>query len=128
MELAVSIFSANLPAHLVARVLAVMGFISVGFYFFLLFTSNPFDRSLPFFPSEGADLNPLLQDPWLAFHPPFLYLGYVGLSIVWSFALSGLFNWRPIGCILGALVEALDQHCLGLSQSRHYAGKLVGIL
>ena len=91
-SLAVSIFSANLPAHLVARVLAVMGFISVGFYFFLLFTSNPFDRSLPFFPSEGADLNPLLQDVGLIFHPPMLYMGYVGLSVAFSFSIAALLS------------------------------------
>ena len=85
-------FSARLPIQLVARVLAVLGFISVGFYLFMLFTSNPFDRSLPFFPVEGADLNPLLQDVGLIFHPPILYMGYVGLSVAFAFSVAALLN------------------------------------
>ena len=89
-SLAVSIFSSSLPKHLIARVLGVMGFISVGFYLFVLFTSNPFDRSLPFFLLEGADLNPLLQDVGLIFHPPILYMGYVGLSVAFSFSIAAL--------------------------------------
>ena len=91
-SLAVSMFSARLPIQLVARVLAVLGFISVGFYLFMLFTSNPFDRSLPFFPVEGADLNPLLQDVGLIFHPPILYMGYVGLSVAFAFSVAALLN------------------------------------
>ena len=70
----------NLPTTLRARVLAIQGLIGVGFLAFLLFTSNPFVRLDPF-PAEGQGLNPLLQDPGLAFHPPFLYLGYVGFSM-----------------------------------------------
>ena len=91
-SLAVSMFSSKLPIQMVARVLAVLGFISVGFYLFMLFTSNPFDRSLPFFPTEGADLNPLLQDVGLIFHPPILYMGYVGLSVAFAFSVAALLN------------------------------------
>ncbi|MDA7737680.1 heme lyase CcmF/NrfE family subunit [Porticoccus sp.] len=91
-SLAVSMFSSKLPIQLVARVLAVLGFISVGFYLFMLFTSNPFDRSLPYFLTEGADLNPLLQDVGLIFHPPILYMGYVGLSVAFAFSVATLLN------------------------------------
>ena len=91
-SLAVSMFSSKLPIQLVARVLAVLGFISVGFYLFMLFTSNPFDRSLPYFLTEGADLNPLLQDVGLIFHPPILYTGYVGLSVAFAFSVAALLN------------------------------------
>ena len=73
------------------RILMFQGILSFGFITFLKFKSNPFEKLFPI-PEEGIGLNPLLQDPGLAFHPPFLYLGYVGLSIVWSFALAGLFN------------------------------------
>ena len=82
-------FGSNLPPALKARVLAVQGSIGVAFLAFLLFTSNPFLRmGIP--PFDGHDLNPLLQDPGLAFHPPFLYLGYVGLSMSFSFAVAAL--------------------------------------
>ncbi len=91
---AVAVFSQSLPQQLVARVLSVMGLISVGFYLFLLFTSNPFDRSLPFYPGEGADLNPLLQDVGLIFHPPMLYMGYVGFSVAFAFSISALLAGR----------------------------------
>lgn len=91
---AVALFSQTLPKELVARVLAVMGLISVGFYLFMLFTSNPFERSLPFYPAEGADLNPLLQDVGLIFHPPMLYMGYVGFSVAFSFAVAALLAGR----------------------------------
>jgi cytochrome c-type biogenesis protein CcmF len=93
-SLAVAMFSRTLPQQLVARVLGVMGLISVGFYLFLLFTSNPFERSLPFYPLEGADLNPLLQDIGLIFHPPMLYMGYVGFSVAFSFAIAALIAGR----------------------------------
>ena len=73
------------------KILMFQGILSFGFIIFLKFKSNPFEKLFPV-PEEGIGLNPLLQDPGLAFHPPFLYLGYVGLSIVWSFALAGLFN------------------------------------
>ena len=86
-------FGANLPPCLRARVLAVQSSVGVAFYAFILFTSNPFLRlELP--PFNGQDLNPLLQDPGLAFHPPFLYLGYVGLSMAFSFAVAALIEGR----------------------------------
>ena len=86
-------FGGNLPATLKARVLAVQGSIGVAFMAFMLLTSNPFLRlELP--PLNGTDLNPLLQDPGLAFHPPFLYLGYVGLSMSFSFAVAALLEGR----------------------------------
>ena len=86
-------FGANLPPRLRARVLAVQSSVGVAFYAFILFTSNPFLRlELP--PFNGQDLNPLLQDPGLAFHPPFLYLGYVGLSMAFSFAVAALIEGR----------------------------------
>ncbi|MBM9594416.1 heme lyase CcmF/NrfE family subunit [Roseitranquillus sediminis] len=86
-------FGGNLPAGLRARVLSVQGMIGVAFLLFILLTSNPFDR-LATPPFEGEDLNPLLQDPGLAFHPPFLYLGYVGLSMSFSFAVAALIEGR----------------------------------
>ncbi|WP_417257610.1 heme lyase CcmF/NrfE family subunit [Celeribacter sp.] len=90
---AAALFGANLPATLRARVLGVQGSIGVAFLAFILFTSNPFLR-LQFPPMNGNDLNPLLQDPGLAFHPPFLYLGYVGLSMTFSFAVAALLEGR----------------------------------
>jgi cytochrome c-type biogenesis protein CcmF len=87
---AVSLFSRKLPDELVARVLAVMGMISVGFLLFTLLTSNPFERYLPQMPVEGADLNPLLQDIGLILHPPMLYMGYVGFSVAFAFAIAAL--------------------------------------
>ncbi len=90
---AAAVFGGNLPATLRARVLAVQAVIAVAFYAFILFTSNPFARlAIP--PFDGADLNPLLQDPGLAFHPPFLYLGYVGLSMAFSFSVASLIEGR----------------------------------
>jgi len=86
-------FGDNLPISLKARVLGVQGSICVAFYAFILLTSNPFER-LDFPPFDGRDLNPLLQDPGLAFHPPFLYLGYVGLSMSFSFAIAALLEGR----------------------------------
>ncbi len=86
-------FGGNLPARLRARVLSVQAMIGVAFLAFLLFTSNPFLR-LATPPFNGEDLNPLLQDPGLAFHPPFLYLGYVGLSMSFSFAVAALIEGR----------------------------------
>ncbi|MEM9551614.1 MAG: heme lyase CcmF/NrfE family subunit [Pseudomonadota bacterium] len=88
-----ALFGSNLPPTLRARVLAVQGAIGVAFFAFILFTSNPFLRlAVP--PFDGQDLNPLLQDPGLAFHPPFLYLGYVGLSMAFSFAVAALIEGR----------------------------------
>jgi cytochrome c-type biogenesis protein CcmF len=91
--LAVSVFSAHLPEDMVARVLGVMGLVSAGFLAFMLFTSNPFDRLLPA-PADGRDLNPLLQDPGMVFHPPLLYMGYVGFSVAFAFAVAALLSGR----------------------------------
>ncbi len=91
---AVALLSQRMPLDIVARVLAIMGMISVGFLLFILFTSNPFTRTLPEFPIEGRDLNPLLQDPGLIFHPPLLYMGYVGFSVVFAFAIAALLSGR----------------------------------
>ncbi|WP_224823553.1 heme lyase CcmF/NrfE family subunit [Cognatishimia sp. MH4019] len=86
-------FGGNLPPTLRARVLAVQSSVAVAFFAFMIFTSNPFLRlAVP--PFDGQDLNPLLQDPGLAFHPPFLYLGYVGLSMSFSFAVAALIEGR----------------------------------
>ena len=90
---AVALFGNNLPPTLRARVLGVQAMVSVGFYLFMLLTSNPFERVFP--PAmDGQGLNPLLQDPGLAFHPPFLYLGYVGFSMAFSFAIAALIEGR----------------------------------
>ncbi len=90
---AVGLFGRNLPPTLKARVIAVQGMIGVGFLLFILVTSNPFLRVIPA-PLDGRDLNPLLQDPGLAFHPPFLYAGYVGFSMAFSFAIAALIEGR----------------------------------
>jgi cytochrome c-type biogenesis protein CcmF len=90
---AVAMFSKHLPQEMVARVLGVMGLISVGFLLFMLFTSNPFDRLFPA-AMDGRDLNPLLQDPGLVIHPPMLYMGYVGFSVAFAFALSALLGGK----------------------------------
>jgi len=91
--LAVSMLSKSLPEAFRARVLAVMGLVSVGFLLFILATSNPFDRLVPA-AGEGADLNPLLQDPGMIIHPPLLYMGYVGLSVPFAFAIAALLEGR----------------------------------
>jgi len=90
---AVAVFGANLPDTLRSRVLAIQALIGVGFLAFLLFTSNPFERVFPA-PPDGNGLNPLLQDPGLAFHPPLLYLGYVGFSVTYAFAVAALLEGR----------------------------------
>jgi cytochrome c-type biogenesis protein CcmF len=87
---AVALFSRSLPLVLTARILSVLGAISVGFALFLLLTSNPFERLLPMAPMEGADLNPLLQDIGLIIHPPMLYMGYVGFAVPFAFAIAAL--------------------------------------
>jgi len=86
---AVAVFSRSLPQVLLARVLSVLGFVSIGFLLFVLLTSNPFERLFPV-PLDGASLNPLLQDPGMAIHPPMLYLGYVGFSVAFAFAIAAL--------------------------------------
>ncbi|WP_421995624.1 heme lyase CcmF/NrfE family subunit [Reyranella sp.] len=90
---AVAVFGTGLPDSLRARVLAIQALIGVGFLAFLLFTSNPFERLVPA-PADGNGLNPLLQDPGLAFHPPLLYLGYVGFSVTYAFAIAALLEGR----------------------------------
>jgi cytochrome c-type biogenesis protein CcmF len=90
---AVAVFGNNLPDSLRARVLGVQALIGVGFLAFILFTSNPFERLSPA-PVDGNGLNPLLQDPGLAFHPPLLYLGYVGFSVTYAFAIAALLEGR----------------------------------
>ncbi|HXE38650.1 MAG TPA: cytochrome c biogenesis protein CcsA, partial [Azonexus sp.] len=90
---AVAVFSRRLPQEMLTTVLSVMGLISIGFLAFLLFVSNPFERLLPA-AADGRDLNPLLQDPGMAFHPPLLYMGYVGFSVAFAFALSALISGR----------------------------------
>lgn len=89
----VAVTGGNLPVRLKARALAIQGLLNFGMLAFIVTTSDPFLRSYPA-PSDGRDLNPLLQDPGLAFHPPFLYLGYVGFSICYSFAIAGLIDGR----------------------------------
>ncbi|MDR2195126.1 MAG: heme lyase CcmF/NrfE family subunit, partial [Gallionellaceae bacterium] len=85
----VAMFSRHLPEEMVARVIGVMGLVSVGFLLFMLLTSNPFERWIPAL-LDGNDLNPMLQDPGLVIHPPMLYMGYVGFSVAFAFALSAL--------------------------------------
>jgi cytochrome c-type biogenesis protein CcmF len=90
---AVSLFSRQLDDRMVARIIGVMGLISVGFLLFTLLTSNPFERLLPA-AAEGKDLNPLLQDPGMVIHPPMLYMGYVGFSVAFAFAIAALLSGR----------------------------------
>ena len=90
---AVTIFSRTVPEDMIAKVLGIMGLVSTGFLSFILFTSNPFARQFPPV-TEGRDLNPLLQDPGLAIHPPMLYLGYGGFSVVFAFAIAALITGR----------------------------------
>ncbi|MCG8015637.1 MAG: heme lyase CcmF/NrfE family subunit [Candidatus Thiodiazotropha sp. 'RUGA'] len=92
-SVAIAAFSRNLPLEMVSRVLAVMGMVSIGFMLFMLLTSNPFDRTFPV-PLEGGELNPMLQDPGLAIHPPMLYMGYVGFSVAFAFAIAALLGGR----------------------------------
>ncbi|VEL95923.1 cytochrome c-type biogenesis protein CcmF [Alteromonas sp. 76-1] len=89
---AVAIFSRGIPLTMVARVLSVLGMVGIGFYLFMLLTSNPFNSMLPFFPVDGRDLNPLLQDFGMIIHPPMLYMGYVGFSVAFAFAISALIS------------------------------------
>ncbi|MBY6063587.1 heme lyase CcmF/NrfE family subunit [Pseudidiomarina sediminum] len=91
---AVAAFSRRMPMSMMARVLAILGLISIGFYLFMLTVSNPFDRVLPWIPVDGRDLNPLLQDPGMIIHPPLLYMGYVGFSVVFAFAIAALLTGK----------------------------------
>ncbi|MBP2167707.1 cytochrome c-type biogenesis protein CcmF [Erwinia toletana] len=92
--LLVALFSRAMPLDAIARVLAVMGMINLGFLLFITLTSNPFTRTLPDFPIDGSDLNPMLQDIGLIFHPPLLYMGYVGFSVAFAFAIASLMAGR----------------------------------
>lgn len=92
--LAVAAFSRGLTFDMKARVLSVLGILCVGFVSFMLFTSNPFDRNLPFYPADGGDLNPLLQDFGLIVHPPMLYMGYVGFAVPFALAIATLTTGR----------------------------------
>ncbi|BDX07705.1 heme lyase CcmF/NrfE family subunit [Planctobacterium marinum] len=87
---AVAIFSRGVPLIMVARVLGVLGIVSTGFYLFMILSSNPFESLLPYFPIDGRDLNPLLQDFGMIIHPPMLYMGYVGFSVAFAFAIAAL--------------------------------------
>ncbi len=91
---AVAIFSNTLPLDMQARVLSILGFVAIGFLSFMLLTSNPFDRTLPIPPQDGGDLNPALQDFGFIIHPPILYMGYVGFSVVFAFAIAALLTGR----------------------------------
>ncbi|MBS6026500.1 MAG: heme lyase CcmF/NrfE family subunit [Haemophilus pittmaniae] len=91
---AVALLSRHLPQEAVARVLGIMGLISIGFILFVLFTSNPFNRTFPDFPVDGRELNPMLQDIGLIFHPPLLYMGYVGFSVAFAFAIASLMTGK----------------------------------
>lgn len=91
---AVAIFSRSMPLPMIARVLAILGLVSIGFYLFMLTVSNPFDPSLPLIPVDGRDLNPLLQDPGMIIHPPLLYMGYVGFSVAFAFAIAALLSGK----------------------------------
>ena len=92
--LAVSIFSNGIPLAMVARVLSILGMIGTGFYLYMLWASDPFESLLPFYPIDGKDLNPLLQDFGMIIHPPMLYMGYVGFSVAFAFAISALLTGK----------------------------------
>jgi len=91
--MAVTMFAKGLPTSFRIRLIAVMGLVSVGFLAFIIFTSNPFERLIPA-AVDGRDLNPLLQDPGMVFHPPVLYMGYVGFSVAFAFAIAALLDGR----------------------------------
>ena len=90
---AVSLASGRLPEALVVRLLTVLAWVALGFLLFMLLTSNPFERLWPV-PPDGRDLNPLLQDPGMVIHPPMLYMGYVGMSVAFAFAIAALLSGR----------------------------------
>jgi cytochrome c-type biogenesis protein CcmF len=91
--MAVTMFAKSLPESFRIRLIAVMGMVSIGFLAFIIFTSNPFERLIPA-ALDGRDLNPLLQDPGMVFHPPVLYMGYVGFSVAFAFAIAALLDGR----------------------------------
>ncbi|GAC15741.1 heme lyase CcmF/NrfE family subunit [Aliiglaciecola lipolytica] len=89
---AVAVLSNSIPQAMVARVLSILGMVAVGFYLFVIIASNPFESLLPFYPVDGRDLNPLLQDFGMIIHPPTLYMGYVGFAVAFAFAISALIS------------------------------------
>lgn len=89
---AVALFNRGIPEKMVAKVLSILGLVGIGFYLFILLASNPFESLLPVYPIDGRDLNPLLQDFGMIIHPPMLYMGYVGFSVVFAFALAALID------------------------------------
>ena len=91
---AVALLSNSIPQQMVARVLSVLGMVAIGFYLFILLASNPFESLLPFYPVDGRDLNPLLQDFGMIIHPPVLYMGYVGFSVAFAFAIAALISGK----------------------------------
>lgn len=91
---AVALLSNSIPQEMVARVLSILGMVAIGFYMFMLITSNPFESLLPFYPVDGRDLNPLLQDFGMIIHPPMLYMGYVGFSVAFAFAIAALISGK----------------------------------
>ncbi|SUG37424.1 cytochrome c-type biogenesis protein F2 [Salmonella enterica subsp. arizonae] len=104
-----------------------MGMVSAGFLVFILFTSNPFARTLPDFPVEGRDLNPLLQDPGLIFHPPLLYMGYVGFSVAFAFAIAALLV-RASGQRVCPFFPSVDAGGVGVPDAGYRARLRVGLL
>ena len=125
----VAAFGRSLPMTLRARTLAIQGLLGFGTLLFIVATSNPFDRLLPA-PADGRDLNPLLQDPGLAFHPPFLYFGYVGFSITYSFAIAALIEGR-VGAVWARWVRpwALTAWCgltIGIAMGSWWAYYVLG--
>ena len=92
--LGVALFSRGIPTLMLARVLSVLGIVACGFYLFMLWVSDPFLSLLPFFPVDGQDLNPLLQDFGMIIHPPMLYMGYVGFAVAFSFAIAALLSGK----------------------------------
>ena len=120
------LFERRLPKRTLIATLAAQAAIGLGFYAFLLFASNPFARLSPV-PVEGNGLNPLLQDPGLAFHPPTLYFGYVGLSVAFSFAVGALIT-RDVGAGLRPGDAALGAGRVDLPDARHHRRQLLGLL
>ena len=125
-SLAVALCNRAMPQDAVARVLSVMGMITAGFLLFIIMTSNPFTRTLPNFPIDGSDLNPLLQDIGLIFHPPLLYMGYVGFSVAFAFAIASLMAGRLDTA--GHAGHAVDHRGPGVPHARHRARIGPGLL
>ena len=123
---AVALFSKEVPLDIRAQVLAVMGMVFIGFALFALLTSNPFERNLPNIPIDGKDLNPLLQDPGMIIHPPLLYIGYVGFSVAFAFAIAALLSGDE--CRLGSMGKTMDDRGVGIFNRRYCFRQLVGLL